>query len=154
MEKVFLIKRKSARHVAIDIQIPPHEALIDTYLKHMYASNTTVIVAHKSKVPNRVWKNAFVDFDDEGNIEISMSTAKQIFMQQLRFKRNRTLLKLDKNYCEAYDNKDNVKMNQIEEKKKFLRDLPSTINVDSHFATIADLEKIWPTDILGVIGEI
>lgn len=151
MEKVFLIKRKIGTHPAISIQVPPHEALIDTYLKHMYRPDTHVVVAHKSKVPNRIWERAFEDFDEEGNIEINIQKAKKLYMQHFRFKRTKALFRLDQDLCKYSDNKNQQKMDEIETKKQFLRDLPLTINVDSA-QTIVDLEKMWPTEILGIFG--
>jgi hypothetical protein len=153
MEKVFLIKHTNNGHNQIAVQIPPHEALIDTYLNHMYAAHTTVIVVDKSKVPHAVWHRAFEDFDDQGNIEIDMQRAKRIFMQKFRFKRNKALLKLDQDYCKAFDNKNQAKMDEIEVTKRMLRFLPSTVNVDLA-QTVIDLEKMWPSEILGIFGEI
>lgn len=152
MEKVFLIKHNITRNTRIEVQIPPHEALIDTYLKHMYSSKAVVVVGDKSKVPQRVWHRAFDDFDADGNIEIDMSKAKKIFMQQLRHKRNKTLIHLDQEYCKAHDNKNQEKLSKIDVKKQILRDLPSTINV-SDAMTIQDLENFWPTEMLGTFGE-
>ena len=152
MEKVFLIKRKIGRHQAISIQVPPHEALIDTYLKHMYRPDMHVMVAHKSKVPHKIWERSFEDFDEEGNIEVNLEKAKKLYMQHFRFKRTKALLGLDQDYCKYFDNKNQQKMNEIETQKQILRDLPLTINLDAAH-TIADLEKMWPTEILGVFGE-
>lgn len=152
MEKIFLIKSKNPLHHHIDVQIPPHEALIDTYLKHMYHPNLKVIVADKSKLPNALWQRAFEDFDDAGNIEIDITKAKKIFMQHLRHKRGRALLTLDQNYCKAYDNKNQEKMSLIEKEKQLLRDLPATFNLEN-VQTISDLEKMWPS-LLGIFGEI
>lgn len=152
MEKVFLIKRTIGNNTEITVQVPPHEALIETYLKHMYGPQMKVIVAPKAKIPTNTWYRTFIDFDDDGNVEIDMTKAKGIFMQQLRYKRGRALSLLDQNYCQAYDNQNQQKMDTIEKEKTTLRDLPAQFNLDSA-KTIADLEALWPTSLLGTFGE-
>lgn len=152
MDKRFIIKRNSGNRNDIDVQVPPHEALIDTYVNHMYPKDATVYVVHKDKVPNTFWRRAFDDVDENGIIEIDMNEAKNIFMRHLRHKRLKMLLKLDQFYCKAIDNDNKEKAEKIEIKKQEMRDFPAKFDV-SKAKSIADLEALWPESDLGKIYE-
>lgn len=152
MDKRFVIKKTSGNHIFIDVQVPPHEALIDTYLNHMYPKDAKIYVVHKDKVPDRLWERAFDDVDENGIVEIDMVEAKKIFMRELRHRRLRSLLQLDRFYCKAIDNDNKEKAEKIEIKKQELRDFPAKFDL-SDAKSIADLEKLWPEADLGKLYE-
>lgn len=152
MDKRFVIKKVSGGHTHIEVQVPPHEALIETYLNHMYPKDAKVYVVHKEKVPDMLWRSAFDDVDENGDIEIDMGEAKKIFMRELRHKRLRSLIQLDRFYCKAIDNDNKEKAQKIEIKKQELRDFPTRFDL-SKAKSIADLEALWPEADLGKLYE-
>ncbi len=130
---------KTARIAVVRI---PHPALNDVYTNVYFKDYATAII-DESILPDMSYQESFCDFDSKGNIKIDLDVARKVKLKEIRDARNKQLRLLDKESEKAYDEKDTVKMKEIEEQKKELRDLPKSVDL-SKATSINDLQEIWP----------
>lgn len=81
----------------------------------------------------------------EGKIEINRAKAEEIHLINLRRARNKALKVLDVEALKVIS--DSVKLQEVEDKKQKLRDLPQTVDLKSP-ATLDDLKNVMPEELL------
>lgn len=93
------------------------------------------------------------NFDDENGTTaipiFNVEKGKELFLEQLRYKRNKLFPELDLQYMRALETGNQSVIQEIVAKKQQLRDLP---DIDfSNVSTPIQIKEKWPTDILGEI---
>ena len=93
------------------------------------------------------------NFNDENGATaipiFNVEKGKELFLQYLRYKRNKLFPELDLQYMRALETGNQSVIQEIVAKKQQLRDLP---DMDfSNVLTPIQIKEKWPTDILGEI---
>ena len=79
-------------------------------------------------------------------ININMTKARAIHLEEIRRVRNEELAKEDINLMIANESGTSSEQDAVKAKKQTLRDLPATFSLDS-YADPAALKAAWPTEL-------
>lgn len=94
---------------------------------------------------DRTYRNAWSDTTPELVIDIDMTKAREIHLNNIRIKRNAELAKLDVEAIKAQDMGDTEALTRIRARKQELRDLPATLAPTlANAVTTDDLKAIQP----------
>lgn len=102
-------------------------------------------VVDRSVIPtDRTYRNAWKDTG--GTVTVDLPRARLLHMRRIRHARDRELTKLDALWMRAFSRGQTDLANQIEAKRKTLRQIPQVANLDSK-ATLAEVHDYWPEDL-------
>ena len=132
--------------------ISPNEDNIDFIIKNVIPSDSNYVYMYDDSEIDYSF-NFCYDFnfdDDNGSTAIpslNLEKAKELFLNDLRYKRNELFPDLDLQYMRALETGNQTLIQEIVTKKQQLRDLP---NMDfSDVTTSVQLKAKWPTELLG-----
>lgn len=104
---------------------------------------TKVRTITKADLPsNKHFRDAWHDRSDSKNIEIDETLANSIQWSRIRYMRNKELDRLDKEQLKVLS--DSQKIQQIENQKQVLRDIPQTFNL---ILDVENPQTSWPIEV-------
>ena len=80
-------------------------------------------------------------------INVSMTKARAIHLDEIRRVRNEELVKEDVTFMRAVEDGDTDAQATIKTKKQTLRDLPATFDITTDVDTPEKLKAKWPTEL-------
>lgn len=95
---------------------------------------------------DRDYRDAWTDALPTTTVDINMDKAKNIHLDRLRRERDEELKKLDIETFKAYGTKNDVKLQEIEEKKQKLRDMPDKFS-ELAIDTVEQLKSVKLEDL-------
>jgi hypothetical protein len=102
-------------------------------------------VVESSEIPtHRLFRNAWSD--DGNNVDVDMSDARDIHMDDIRVDRDKKLTELDVTFMRAIEDDDSDAQDVASVEKQALRDIPETFDLSSA-STPEQLTALWPEDL-------
>ncbi len=104
-------------------------------------------ITDEANIPaDRMFRNAWTDDNPTDTVDVDMSRARDIHMDNIRIERDKKLVLLEVDYIIADEQNDAVLKGEIAAQKQILRDLPTTFDL-TVATTPEELKNLWPQEL-------
>ena len=149
MKPKFIVYKAGINEIA---WISPNEESLEFILNRAVPSGSKYLfINDDTNVDYDFFKSYDFDWNLENGTEttpiLNLDIAKQMYLKEIRIKRDKLFVNLDIDYMRALETGNQTLIQEIVTKKQQLRDLP---NMDfSDVTTSVQLKAKWPSELLG-----
>lgn len=147
MKKIFYRNREGLLSIITPTEKALSEMTIEEIAGKDVPAGLSYQIADIGDMPkDRMFRDAWIYSDSKNPINIDMTKARKIHMDNIRVARNKKLESLDVEYIKSIESNDTELKKSIAIKKKELRDIPSTFDL-SHAKDTESLKNLWPKEL-------
>lgn len=124
------------------------DQIIDKHIRSIPgATDINVVEIDEQFLVDRTFRDAW-ELNRSNTLDINMVKARKIKLEDLRSRRNKKLQDSDVEYLVAIEDNDQVKLDDMKQKRKALRDLPQTIQPELDAAGTPEELKLVDSELL------